>query len=316
VVIVSWNVRELLLACLASLERSEAPCRTVVVDNASADGSEAAVRSAFPNVEWIQNTENAGFTRANNQGLRHLGVLDPGGGDAAPSAVLLLNPDTAVAPDAIGLLLGCLDDNPRTGVVGPALLWPDGRPQSSRRRFPTLATALCESTPLEWHWPDNRWAAHYRMDGSPDAPGLVDWLSGAALMLRTGALRKTGGLDERFFMYSEETDWCRRIKAAGWRVVYFADALVVHHEARSSEQNLARRNIAFNESKCRYAAKHFGPTWALALRLFILLTFVYQYSEESAKLAVGHRPSLRRDRLTMLREVIAWQARHLIEVHP
>jgi GT2 family glycosyltransferase len=341
VVIVSWNVRDLLLACVRSLQLSDAPCRIVVVDNASSDGSEAAVRSAFPTVEWIQNDSNTGFTRANNQGLRHLGVIDapdyraspdnrgrpdsrreraapfPGAGGRAlptrpgfdgagvPAAVLLLNPDAEVAPDAVSLMLRCLDEHPRAGVVGPALLWPDGSPQSSRRRFPTIATGLFESTPLEWHWPSNKWAARYRMAGVPDEPGEVDWLSGAALMLRTDALRATGAFDERFFMYSEETDLCRRIATAGWEVRYVPSARVMHHEGQSSAQNVAARHTNFHRARVAYFRKHHGRLAAATVRFGVLAEFALELVVEACKLVARSKPDLRRERIAMYRKVLS-----------
>src|SRR5262249_61548262 len=115
----------------------------------------------------------------------------------------------------------------------------------------------------------------------------------------------------RFFMYSEEVDLCRRIRAAGWRIVYLPDAVVVHHEGRSSEQNLTGRNLHFHESRFRYYAKHFGRGWALALRVAVLGHFLCMSAEELAKLLLRSRPDLRRSRLAMLRGVLARQSRDL-----
>ena len=220
-----------------------------------------------------------------------------------------------IVGDALTALLDYMESHPQVGVAGPQLRYADGRLQPSRRRFPTPATLFVESTVLQQLFPRaGLLRGFYVADIPDDTMQDVDWLVGACLLVRRAAIAQVGLLDERFFMYSEETDWCLRMRRAGWRVVYLPAARVTHHEARSSEQNLARRNIAFNESKCLYAAKHFGPALALVLRVFILATFVYQYCEESAKLVVGHKRDLRRGRLAMLRQVISWQARHLVEV--
>jgi len=262
------------------------------------------VAAEFPAVRLIQ-SENVGFARANNQALRL----------ARGEFALLLNPDAELAPGSLETMVAFARESWEVGVVGPRLVFGDGQPQPSRRRFPTPATLFVESTVLQQLFPRaGLLRGFYVADIPDDTMQDVDWLVGACLLVRRAAIAQVGLLDERFFMYSEETDWCLRMRRAGWRVVYLPAARVTHHEARSSEQNLARRNIAFNESKCLYAAKHFGPALALVLRVFILATFVYQYCEESAKLVVGHKRDLRRGRLAMLRQVISWQARHLVEV--
>lgn len=203
VVIVSWNVRDLLRDALASLAASTAAARVVVVDNASSDGSAAMVAADFPAVTLVANAVNRGFTAANNQGLRALGVdVDARRvGEAAPRHVLLLNPDTVVAPDAIALLSDYLDAHAGVGAVGPRLLNPDGSLQPSRRRFPTLLTGLVESTPVGWHWPGSPAARRYHMADAPagaatgagaDAAGPVDWVTGAAILVRADALAAVG----------------------------------------------------------------------------------------------------------------------------
>ena len=301
VVIVSYNTAGLLRRCLASVGAED--CTEVfVVDNGSTDGSRELVAAEFPAVRLLANERNVGFSRGNNQALRL----------ASGEFVLLLNPDAELAPGALRLMADYARRHWDVGVVGPRLLYPDGQVQSSRRRFPTRGVLFVESTVLQRWVPNLGWLRRYYVaDRSADECQEVDWVVGACLLVRGEVVRQVGLFDERFFMYSEELDWCRRIRLAGWRVVYLPDAMVVHHEAKSSEQNLARRNIVFNDSKCRYAAKHFGWGWALALRAFIIMSFTYQLLEEAAKLAVGHKPALRRERLSMLRSVIAWHVLHL-----
>ena len=303
VIVVSWNVRDLLRRCLQSILAAvdgSAPPRTLeilVVDNASADGSAAMVQAEFPTVRLIANDRNRGFTAANNQGL------------AASQGryLLLLNPDAELMDSALAEMVGCMETHPEAGVLGPQLLYPDGSVQSSRRRFPTLATALVESTVVQEWWRDNRVLRRCYMLDTPPAPGEpqpVDWLVGACLLVRRAAYEQVGGLDEGFFMYSEELDWCRRIKGAGWQVLYLPTARVIHHEGKSSEQVVPARHIHFQSSKVRYFRKHHGRLTAELLRGFLLATYLYQAAREGLKWLVGHKRPLRAERLRAYGQVL------------
>lgn len=300
VVIVSWNVRDLLRACLASVRASTLPTRVVVVDNASADGSADMVRAEFPEVTLVASPENLGFTRGNNEGLRALGVL--GGSSAAEDhswpPVLLLNPDAELLPGALEALVAYLADHPQVGAVGPLLLNTDGSVQSSRRRFPTVLTALAESTPFEWHWPGNPWARRYRMDDvPPDAAGPVDWVTGAALLVRAEVLADLGGFDEGFFMYSEEVDLCRRMRSAGWQVHFLPEAQVIHHEGQSSGQVAPQRHRYFQRSRVRYVRKHHGRLAGEIVRWGVLKEFALEAALEWTKGKLGHKSALRQARV-------------------
>ena len=308
VVIVSWNVRDLLRHCLqsviigAQLGPEEDAFRIgdweveiLVVDNASTDGSAEMVRDEFPQIHLLANNENRGFTAANNQGL----ALSRG------RYLLLLNPDTEVVGDALTRMLCYAEANKEVGALGPRLLNPDGSTQSSRRRFPTLATALVESTVVQEWWQDNRILRQYYMaDTADDAIQRVDWVVGACLMVRRQAFEQVGGLDEGYFMYSEELDWCRRIKAAGWDIAYLPTAAIIHHEGKSSEQVVPARHIYFQSSKVRYFRKHHGAFQAEALRWFLLLTYAYQVAREALKWLIGHKRALRADRVRAYRQVL------------
>ena len=308
IVIVSWNVRELLQRCLASLIGDNTATeegfftlsggQTVevwVVDNGSVDGSADVVRGAFPGVHLLVNDCNPGFAVANNRAIAR----------SAGRYLLLLNPDTEVVGEALTTLLRYMDAHPEVGVAGPQLRYPDGTLQSSRRRFPTPLTGFLESTLLQQWFPRNRWLGRYYMLDTPDdATTEVDWLVGAALMVRRAAIEQAGLLDEGYFMYSEEMEWCRRIKARGWRIVYLPAATVVHHEGRSSEQVVAARHIYFQTSKLRYYAQVHGSRWALALRTFLLATYVYQWLVEGAKWLLGHKRPLRANRLRAYGQVL------------
>ncbi len=315
VIIVSWNVRDLLRACLASLRASPgiswcgrasatpvAPgalsAEAIVVDNGSGDASAEMVAREFPWVRLIANDDNRGFTGGNNQGLAA----------SRSRYVLLLNPDAEVVGDAVRTMVAYLEQHPAVGALGPELRYGDGTLQSSRRRFPTLAMAMFESTPLSWHWPTryNPWARRFHMADcqAPKEGQPVDWVVGAALLIRREVLDAVGAFDEGYFMYSEELDWCRRAAGAGWATVYLPAAVVIHHEGRSSEQAPAVRHIRFQTSKVRYFRKFNGAIPATLLRLGILSTCAVEWLLEALKwLAASKRP-LRRSRMAAYKELL------------
>ena len=311
VIIVSWNVSPLLRCCLRSLHDSPGVsfavsdgaagssyiAEAIVVDNASTDDSAEMVRTEFPLVRILANSSNRGFTAGNNQGL----ALSRG------RYVLFLNPDTEVLGDALKAMVEYMDAHPEIGALGPELRYADGSLQSSRRRFPSLADAFFESTPLAWHWPRNPWARRYRMEETPtdgERPELVDWVVGAALLARRAALDQVGGFDEGYFMYSEELDWCRRAKEAGWQTVFLPVAHIVHHEGKSSEQVMAARHIRFQTSKVRYFRKFHGPFAAEALRLMLLGSFASEWLLEGAKWLLGSKKELRQQRMAAYSELL------------
>ena len=301
IVIVNWNVRDLLRRCLHSIISSFQPptsnfqIEVIVVDNASSDGSVAMVEEEFPQVRLIANSENVGFTVGNNQGIAA----------SRGRYIMLLNPDTEIVGDALATMVEYLDDHPQAGALGPQLLNPDGSIQSSRRRFPTLATAFLESTVLQQWFPHNRVTRHYYMADRPDDEVQeVDWVTGACLLVRRETVEQVGLLDEGFFMYSEELDWCRRMKAQEWKVVYLPTARVIHYGAQSSEQVKSFQHIQFQRSKVRYFRKYHGPWQAEVLRLFILATYLYQLIVEALKWLVGHKRQMRAARVKSYWQVL------------
>jgi GT2 family glycosyltransferase len=198
-------------------------------------------------------------------------------------------------------LVDFLERHPRVAVAGPRLRHPDGTLQSSRRRFPTVATLFLESTQLQRFWPSNPVLRRYYVaDRSDDEPQDVDWLVGACLCVRAAAAAEVGLFDESFFMYSEELDWCRRFRAAGWRVAYVPAAEVMHLEGGSARLDLVARDRLFQSSKLRYAAKWHAPWVARALRAYLLVEYVFRGVEESLKLAIGSRVAERRARLRVI----------------
>lgn len=289
ILIVNWNVKELLRDCLASIDRGRGDLHleVIVVDSASADGSQAMVEAEFPWVTLLACDENVGFARGNN-----LAIAKANG-----RYILLLNPDTVVLQDALTTMVAYLEAQPQVGVVGAQLLNGDGTIQSSRRRFPTLATAFFESTWLESLAPARLLDRYYVADVPPEQIAEVDWLVGACLMTRRAVVEQVGGLDEAYFMYSEELDWCRRVKDAGWRVVYLPTAQIIHYVGKSSEQAVVARHINFQRAKLRYFRKYHDRFPAALLRLFLWLTYLWQLIIEGLKGLLGHKRPLRQQRV-------------------
>lgn len=302
VVIVNWNVKDLLRRCLNSVleglrsdNGQQLSCQIVVVDNASDDGSVGMLREEFPHVHLIANKENLGFTRGNNQGIAF----------SNGRYVLLLNPDTEILGDALGEMVVYMEAHHRVGALGPQLLDPDGQVQSSRRRFPNLGTAYVESTFLQQWFPESDiLKRYYVLDGSDDETQSVDWVVGACLLMRRETLEEVGLLDERFFMYSEELDWCYRAKELGWEVVYLPTAQVIHYVGKSSEQVLPLRHIQFQRSKVLFFKKHHGYWSGETLRLFLLATYLWQMILEVLKWLVSHKRALRRQRIVAYWQVL------------
>ncbi len=298
IIIVTWNVRDLLRACLhavhASLADSGLRYEIFVVDNASHDGTPALLRAEFPTVRLIASGANLGFAGGNNLALR--AVLREG----RARYVLLLNPDTVPVGDALPRLVQALEARPALAVVGPHLRYGDGTAQSSRRRFPTVATLFWESTALARLWPSNPWAQRYHCAAQPDTePQPVDWLVGAALLVRVAALRRAGLLDERFFMYSEELEWQQRLQTA-WghaAVWYLPEAVITHYEGKSSDQAVVQRQRNFNQSKLLLARMWYGWRVAGLLRAYLRLSFGYASVVEALKWVLGHRRGLRRQQM-------------------
>jgi hypothetical protein len=294
IILLSWNVRDLLRACLKSLPLAEAQTEIIVVEAASADGSADMVRGEFPSVKLITSDENLGYTRGNNLGLRA----------ATGRYLLILNPDTEVLAETLGRMLAYMDAHPRVGVLGPQLIFPDGSLQSTRRRFPSLLTGFLESTWAQPLAPRALLDHYYARDLADNAIAEVDWVVGAALLVRREAYAQVGRLDEEFFMYSEELDWCKRIKAAGWQVVYFPEARIIHHEARSSAQVPAATHIRFNTSKVHYFRKYHGALAAELLRGWLLAGFTVQLLLEWSKGVVRHKRTMRAERVKIYWQVL------------
>lgn len=257
-VVVSYNTREMTLDCLRSLyaDLGDLPAEVFVVDNASSDGSAAAVRAAFPDAIVIENAENRGFGGANNQAMAL----------ARGESLLLLNSDAFVEPGAIRELVATLEGDLDAAAVGPRLLNGDGSLQLSCFRFPSPARAWIENLWLPALLPRHPVFGDYRR-WAHDADREVDWVIGACVLVRRAAYEQVGGFDERFHMYAEETDWQKRMRDRGWRVLFTPRAVVTHLGGASGAAEKARVNRSFFESLDHYERKHHGAAGLVSLRL-------------------------------------------------
>jgi GT2 family glycosyltransferase len=270
IVIVSWNTRELLARCLASLDaqpfdvhgsamqgdQTRPPAEVIVVDNASGDGSVDLVRRRFRWVRLIANPANVGFAVACNQAMRI----------ATGRYVVLLNPDAEVEPDALTALVAFMEAHPKAGAAGPMLIDAGGAAQTSCSPAPTLGRELWRLFHLDAAWP----RASYRMHAWPtDRAREVDVAQGACLILRRSALDRVGLLDERFFIYSEEVDLCQRLRRQGWKVYWVPGARVLHHGGQSTRQVAAAMFLRLYQAKVLYFRKHGGTPAARTYKLIV-----------------------------------------------
>lgn len=261
VIIVSFNTREMTIECLRSLYADEnyvsnpGSADIWVVDNNSSDGSAAAIRAAFPDVHVIENESNAGFGAANNIAMQH----------AEGRHFLLLNSDAFLKPGAIRAMLACAESHPTAAVIGPRLINRDGSLQVSCFRFPSPSRAWLENLWISSLFSHNNVFGDYRR-WAHDAERSVDSVIGACMLVRREAFEQTGGFDEAFFMYQEETDWQKTLRERGWTVYFTPEATVTHLGGASGKDETARVNAHFFESLDYYERKHHGPIGLVSLR--------------------------------------------------
>jgi N-acetylglucosaminyl-diphospho-decaprenol L-rhamnosyltransferase len=270
VVTVSYNTRELLADCLeaalASLRRSGLEGEVWVVDNASADGSPEMVRQRFPEVRLVAHGANLGFAAGNNLALERMSF----GRQATPRHVLFLNPDTRVLGEALGALVTFLDGVPRAGAAGARLVHGDGTFQHSAFGFPGLRQILVDFYPVHHRLVESRFNGRYpRRLYEAGRPFVVDHPLGAALMVRGQALAQVGSFDERFFMYCEEIDLCRRLWQAGWEIYAVPAAEIVHLVGQSTRQFREEMFVALWRSRFLMFEKHESAAFRRAARLLV-----------------------------------------------
>ncbi|MEM7345172.1 MAG: glycosyltransferase family 2 protein [Chloroflexota bacterium] len=270
VIIVNYNVSNLLRNCLNSVYASSGDIsyKVCVVDNASPDESVQMVRDEFPQAELIANQDNVGYPAANNQGMVALGV----GTESAPRYVLLLNPDTELPTDCLAEYVSWMDQNQDVGVVGPRLVLPDGSLDlACRRSFPSPNVSMLHMLGLSRLFPKSPTFGRYNMTYLPeDQLTEVDSVVGAFMLVRTEAVDKVGMLDETFWMYGEDLDWAKRIKDAGWKIVYNPARKVKHIKRASSRQN-PKALFEFNRAMIIFYYRHYRRDTSWMMHLLVML---------------------------------------------
>ncbi len=264
VVIVNWNTRQMVLDCIGSIYQTagESRVQVILVDNASEDGSVEAVRQRFPSVVIVENRENLGFARGNNVGI----ALAEG------RYVCLVNSDVVILDDCLQILTTYMDAHPDVGIIGPKLLWKDRTVQWSCRKFPSLWNTFCPAVGLTQLFGGVSFLSGEHMGYfRHDSIRAVDVLVGAFLMVRREALEQVGSMDESFFMYSEEVDWCRRFRDAGWKIFFHPEARVIHYGGGSSSKAPTRFYREYCLSTLRYWQKHHAGPAAFGFRVLFLL---------------------------------------------
>jgi GT2 family glycosyltransferase len=251
VLIVSWNTRDMLRDCLRSIlnQTGQASLEVIVVDNASGDGSAAMVKTEFPQVILIENSRNRGFAAANNQGISI----------AIGRYILLLNSDTIILNNAITKTLAFADSHPEAAVVGCRVLNPNLTLQRTCFMFPSLLNMLLSTTYMYKLFPRNRFFGRERMTWwNRDDVKDVDVVTGCYMLAHHKAIDEIGMMDERFFMYGEETDWCYRFKKAGWKILFTPDAEIVHFGGQSSKQMAPQMTLQLRGSILQFMCKHYS----------------------------------------------------------
>lgn len=267
--IVSYKTRELLIACLRSVYKNthKVSFEIFVVDNNSQDNAVESIKREFPDVNLISNETNAGFAKANNSAIRR----------SKGDFILLLNPDTIVLPGSLDIMVDYIKRHSDIGALGCRILNPDRSLQITCSGFPAFLTLLIESTILRAFFSKSKILQKYRIsDWNRDTIRDVDAVSGSCIMVRKDAIVQAGELDEYFFMYFEEIDWCYRIKHKGYRICFIPDAQIIHYECGSTSQdNKARQGQIYRQSASYYIRKHHGLCKYLLLELCLFLSLCF-----------------------------------------
>lgn len=296
IIIVNWNAKEYLLRCLQSLitEGSTSNTEIIIVDNASKDGSQEAIRQHFPYVKLICNDKNLGFARANNIAIR----LSSG------KYVCMINSDATVRNGCIDRMRSYMDENPGVGVLGPMILNQDLTLQTSFMEFPSLRKSFYKALGLHRILPHSKYFSSYPTNRPhQDTPSTVDVLSGCFWMVRRDAIEQVGLLDESFFLYLEDVDWCKRFHEAGWNVVYFPHAQAIHYGQASSSNCPGRFFCELLKSRLIYWRKHHGRRGQFAILSISLLALIMRIFQ--TVISYPFLPSQRSTVLTKLRRDLA-----------
>ena len=249
IIIINYNAERLLQQCLTSVfeDKGDIPLEVIVINNNYSDKSFKRFIKQFSEVRFIQNDKNLGFARSVNLGLNY----------SKGNYVLVLNPDIVVLSNAFNEMLKFMDDHPDAGLISAKLLNPDGSLQYSCRTFYDIKTLLYRRTLLRWLLPNSIERRHLLLDWDHNEVREVEWVLGTCMMVRRDAIKGVGVLDERFFMYFEDVDWCKRMKKKGWKVFYVPHAQMIHHHMRqSAKRGINRAKIEHFKSMCKFLIKY------------------------------------------------------------
>lgn len=266
IIIVNWNTRDILHDCLRSVYEQTGGIKyeVIVIDNASIDGSAAMVKQEFPQVVLIENSENRGFAAANNQGL----IIAKG------RYVLLLNPDTLVLDGAVQKVVVYADNHPDVGVVGCQVWENESTVQQTCFMFPSVWNLILQKSGIFRLYPQSRFLGCEKIAGwARDSERDVDVVSGMFMLVRREAIEQVGMMDEDYFVYAEETDWCYRFWKAGWRCVFTPSARIIHRDggSKSTEQISVKMFVQQQKSLLIFHRKHRGYiSWISAKTIYIL----------------------------------------------
>ena len=288
VVIIGWNAKHYLELCLESL--AAAPPRrrmeVIVVDNASADGTAEMIEARFPSVKLIRSSQNLGFAKGNNVGIRQ----------CQGRYIALVNPDVVVFPGCLDALSDFLDQNPKVGNVGPRVLNPDMSMQSTCRRSPTLWNNFCSASGLATKFKKSRiFAGEHMFYFAHDQTLPVDVLVGCFSMIRREAFNDVGLLDENLFMYGDDVDWCRRCWKAGWQVVFFPGAKAIHDRGKITAPYPVRFAVAQQKSVMHYWRKHHSFWGVMGIRTIIFFHHMVRYGFATIASLASAKPSAESD---------------------
>ncbi|UCC39908.1 MAG: glycosyltransferase family 2 protein [Candidatus Aminicenantes bacterium] len=266
IIIVNHNTKDLLRQCIKSVYANtpKNSFEIIVIDNSSVDESLQMIKREFPDVKVIENKENLGFSKANNQGIT------AGRG----RYVLLLNSDTLVLPSTLDIMKQFLHDHPDVGIVGSRTFYSDYTVQATARSFPTPINALFgRKSILTRLFPTNRFSRRYLTCFNQDysEPFEVDWVAGSCLMVKRKMIDEIGLLDEGFWMYWEDADWCYRAKKKGWKVFCVPEAKIIHYEGMSSKKQSAKLIMEFHKSIYRYYRKHHVGSYVNPVNILALV---------------------------------------------
>jgi GT2 family glycosyltransferase len=264
IIIVSWNAKQYLLNCLNSLiDTADGYSQEIiVVDNASSDGSAEMVEKDFPQVKLIRNEENLGFAKANNIGIK----------ESTGRYVCLINSDVVVLDNCVKRMIEFMDNHLKAGMAGPKVLNPDRTLQVSCRHFPSIWNNLCQAIGLNKVFPKSVFFSEPFMNyWSHDSVRSIDVLTGCFWMVRRKSLDDVGLLDESFFFYGEDIDWCKRFQKAGWDVMFNPDAQAIHFGGASSANAPIRFYIELQKADLHYWEKHYGSIGRACYAMIILL---------------------------------------------